>query len=57
MITFTEEELGACLERAAHEEWLPKSRFTSAVPPKKIAPTPDRFPRRPGAARKRPLGG
>jgi 16S rRNA (guanine527-N7)-methyltransferase len=23
----------------------------------KVAPTPDRFPRRPGMARKRPLGG
>jgi 16S rRNA (guanine527-N7)-methyltransferase len=33
------------------------ARSRHLVTSEKIAPTPDRFPRRPGAARKRPLGG
>jgi 16S rRNA (guanine527-N7)-methyltransferase len=48
--------VGLELEREVPVEPFPGARSRRLVVARKIAPTPERFPRRPGMARKRPLG-
>ena len=50
------ELLGLEIERIVPVEPFPGARDRCLVVAKKVAPTPDRFPRREGMAKKRPLG-
>lgn len=49
-------ELGLRLDDPIHVDPYPGTVNRHLYPLVKVAPTPDRFPRRPGMARKRPLG-
>jgi len=50
-------ELGLTLQEVHHVQPFPAATDHHLHIYRKIAPTPNRYPRRPGAARKRPLGG
>ena len=50
-------ELGLEAREPIHVEPYPGALHRHLHVMVKVAPTPDRFPRRPGLARKRPLGG
>jgi 16S rRNA (guanine527-N7)-methyltransferase len=49
-------KLGLAPPEAIRVDPYPGAGPATLVVARKIAPTPDRFPRRPGIARKRPLG-
>jgi 16S rRNA (guanine527-N7)-methyltransferase len=51
------DEVGLALEEALRVEPFPGARDRHLYVFRKVAPTPERFPRRPGMAAKRPLGG
>jgi 16S rRNA (guanine527-N7)-methyltransferase len=51
------DEVGLALEDVLHVEPFPGARDRHLYLFRKVAPTPERFPRRPGMAVKRPLGG
>jgi 16S rRNA (guanine527-N7)-methyltransferase len=51
------DEVGLSLEDVLHVSPFPGARDRHLYVFRKVAPTPDRFPRRPGMAAKRPLGG
>jgi 16S rRNA (guanine527-N7)-methyltransferase len=51
------DEIGMALEDVLSVEPFPGARSRSLYVFRKVAPTPERFPRRPGMAVKRPLGG
>jgi 16S rRNA (guanine527-N7)-methyltransferase len=48
--------LGMALEEVLRVEPFPGARDRHLHVYRKVAPTPERFPRRPGMAAKRPLG-
>jgi 16S rRNA (guanine527-N7)-methyltransferase len=50
------EELGLAVEEIRPVRPYPEAEHRHLHLLRKVAPTPDRFPRRPGIARKRPLG-
>jgi 16S rRNA (guanine527-N7)-methyltransferase len=51
------DEVGLALEEVRPVEPFPGARDRHLYVFRKVAPTPERFPRRPGMAAKRPLGG
>ena len=51
------DEVGLALEDVLRVEPFPGARDRRLYVFRKVAPTPERFPRRPGMAAKRPLGG
>jgi 16S rRNA (guanine527-N7)-methyltransferase len=51
------DEVGLSLDDVVRVEPFPSARDRRLYVCRKVAPTPERFPRRPGMAAKRPLGG